>query len=812
MKKKLAMLMIVILVSYVFHSCLDYDLPKQIELEVEGSINLPINTRTVNWGAIVAKYLEKAFSENVEGEEEVKDRVKNIEVYNVNYGQDEQVFCVYIPIDISDSLNPGDHLPDIDALTKNGTKDDPLKIDETVEMPSFNDFAFSYSVDEPIPGLSSPPLVSSFKIPDNFEIKIPYDLPPTLLPVSVGESDFLHAKIKEGYFTVDLDLSSEGNVILTKDQFDFEYYINISQEPDSYSGLGYPFPSDTPDQLSAVRSLKDQHINTEDIKIGGYVTLKPKTGGGYVTIKNPDGDNKVKGPLKIEMNFTKFSEMDWDFRNIAKEMKAAPYSLAPAAKYLNWIEFDRCGVDEVTGEAISGIGIKINFTEIIEGLRMSVESNDDLKFDDIEHKPIHTGNNVFGNNVALKDALKLDLTKYKDEEKQLKFEISLLPYDTGDPDVLHLTDLEVGKALRIKGEANFFQYWIKAEVNMTEALRADDIDGDAYIGTYPDKDKNEPPIDYLEKAKEFIKGFKFKPDVIQTSVYLSGPDETIRSIEAFHPRLSLMAQYNIDGDSFEEKTLIERQNEDLTLAKDNIVLKKNPKFIDSKGRYYRRNLPDGGNPVKELVTIINTLSKLRFEYNVKLPSTIIVEPYMFKEEDEAVPHEISATIIMLIHMELTAGDEEELTGGGKGGLIKYSDMFSKDQIDLLGRNPDKNDPSKPEQDSMFTSLNVGYINFAIDFAGTFFTGGSLYIEKYEKDEEGNVKYKPILFPRGIPVNGSKIGVNITNNNFNIFKNNFINPDFRVEFRSGSTITIPKRMGLTRFTIEAKGKNTLTLDF
>jgi len=811
MQKKLGILMIIISVSYVFYSCLDYSLPEQVELEVEGSINLPVKTATSSWGKILAEYLEKAFSENIEEEEEVKDRVKRIEVYNVNYGQAAQAFCVYIPIDISDSLNPDDHLPDIDALTKQGTEN-PLKIEETVEMSSFDDFTFSCTVKKSLSDyLHNPPGMGTAIIPGNIEIEIPVSV--AFLPPSINSTDFLHAKIQEGYFTMDLDLS-EGNVILTKDQFDFSYDINITQKQPPYTDYpGFTYKSKLSGEPSDLetRSLEGQEINTEEIEIKGTVTLSPKAGGGNVTIQDPEGSNELEGQLKITMNFTRFSEVDWYFGNIAKEMKADSYSLAPAAKYLNWIEFDQCGVDDITGEAISGIGININFTEIIDGLKLSVGSNDDMKFADIEHKPIHTGNNIFGNSVALKDGLRLDLTKYKNDNKKLEFEITLLPSDPNNPDVLHLTDLEVGKPLTLKGEAHFFQHWIKAEVNMTEALRAEGIDGDAYIGTYPDKSKNEPPIDYLGKAKEYIKGFKFIPGVLQTSVYLSGPDETIRSIEAFHPRLSLMAQYT-DGDTFEEKVFIDRQDEGLTLAKDNIVIKDNPDYLDNK-IYKRSYLPPGGNPVEELVTVINAMpGDLRFQYNVTLPATIIVEPYMFIKDDETVPHEISATIIMLIHMELTAGDEEVLTDGSKGSKIIYPDMFSKDQIDILGRNPDKNDPSKPEQDSMFTSLDVGFIRFAVDFAGTFFTGANLFIEKYEKDEEGNVKYKPILFPHGIPVNGSKIGVNITNNNFNIFKNNFINPDFRLEFGSGSKITIPRKMGLTTLTIEAKGKTSVTLDF
>jgi hypothetical protein len=69
-----------------------------------------------------------------------------------------------------------------------------------------------------------------------------------------------------------------------------------------------------------------------------------------------------------------------------------------------------------------------------------------------------------------------------------------------------------------------------------------------------------------------------------------------------------------------------------------------------------------------------------------------------------------------------------------------------------------------------------------------------------------------LFPPGIPMNGWRISVNITNKDLEMVRNNFINPDLRLEFGSGGKVAIPRNIGLTTLTIEAKGKNTLTLDF
>jgi hypothetical protein len=100
---------------------------------------------------------------------------------------------------------------------------------------------------------------------------------------------------------------------------------------------------------------------------------------------------------------------------------------------------------------------------------------------------------------------------------------------------------------------------------------------------------------------------------------------------------------------------------------------------------------------------------------------------------------------------------------------------------------------------------VGYINFSVDFSSAFFTGGRLFIEK------NNDSYKPRLFPEGVRLDGSKIALNIRNKEFEILREYFINPDLRLEFSKGATITIPRVMGLVSVNIEAKGKNTLTLD-
>jgi len=819
MKIKLAMLMFIIPVFFAFHSCLDYSLPEQIQVEAEGSINLPVRIRTSNWGAILAKVLEKAFPSNLEDKMEI-----GVEIYNVNYGQDVQAFCVSIPVKISNSLNPYDYLDDID-LTKLGKKES-LKIEESVDIPSFKDFPINCQIDYPFP-LPLPSNVETFTI--SSPIVIPVISPDEGIPLGASIGDyFLHALVGEGPFDINLDLS-EGDIVPADGEFTKEYAITISQEADTsslgssssepYYGLAY---SDFSDQ-----SLKNQNINRNNIKIGGTVTLRPKAGGGTVTIKNPEGDNKLAGQLNITMDIKEFTEIDinWNATNISDVLKNPdPVSLADVAKYLNWIEFEKC--DDDTGkEPTKGIGINMYFDKIFSGLKLGIVCSE-LPF--TEAKPLEKGNNVFGNTEDLTDPRHLKLTG-NGAVKELNFTITLSPDSDGN--VLKLRNMKTGKAW-ITGEANFFAHWKKAEVNMLEALKLSSNNG-VFKGQFPNE--KDDPID-LSLLDEYIDGFKIMEADILAAAYLSGPDKTINDESLFEdlsllPSLLITAEYTDPSlPNTSPNTLLtvikkDQSNDRLMLEKKHVILedlKDNREYFDVHGSYKYKvpngnekiSLPPDGNSFKFL-DIINTRPKnLVFHYEVTLPDTIEVTQDMFFDEKtkEPVPHDILANIILLMHMKLTAGDKVELTNGKKGGVIKYPGLFDDNPNDLFGREADKNDPTKPEKDSMFTSLNVGYIRLAVDFAGPFFNGGNLFIEKYEKDRDGNVIYKPILFPDGNSVGGRRVDLNINDKKFNIIMDNFIKPDFRLEFESGKSVTIPRNMGLTSVKIEAKGKTSVKLDF
>ncbi|MDR2924160.1 MAG: hypothetical protein LBU85_12580 [Treponema sp.] len=727
MKRKLAMLLFIATVSFVY-SCLDYSLPDQIkiDIETEKAVELPVRIGTGNWGSALIESLQDSL-------------MAGVRILDVNYGQEVQSFCVYAPVDIDNGFDFDDYMKDIDKLTETPA----MKIEQEIDIPAFDQL----ETEIPLPQtLSTPGGITVYDpIPIHFSGEID-----TKNKIS---EEFLHARIEEGVFRIELELS-QGNVRV-EDKFTTQYDIKIKQDPDSsrpggpYSGLDYLSPQD--DLTITERSLNKQNINTNKIVIDGTVTLQPTEN---FTLGGP-----LDGKLKIKMNFTKFAEIDLDFNKISKELKPDPVSLADVAKVLNWIKFNKCAVN-AKGEPLAGIGINVHFTEIIDGLAMSVGC-DDLRFDSTS-KALKTGTNiVFGN----KDDLQLSLANYKNDVKKLQFDIALAP-SGGSKSVLHLTNLEVGKQLHIKGEAKLFQHWTEAEVNMKELTWGT---SHAFTGEYPAS--GEEPIDVSSLFDDFLEGFSFEETDITAAVYLSGPETSAMF------KLEINANYN-NNDSDE---LI---NSDIKFGNAPIVI---DNYLDGEGTYKIGRLPEGGKSVNNLASIINKRPKdLRFNYCLALPDAITVKPDTFNES-------IKAAVMLLIKLKLTAG--------ANGGSIKFpdTDMF-EDTHDLLGREPDKNDPSKPQTNFLFTSLDVDYIKLTVDYSSVFSTGGKLYIEK-----------TPALFPDGIPLNDKSIVCYITGDRFNYFKDNFIVPDFRLEFKPGGTITIPRNIGLVSIKLEAKGKYSTILD-
>jgi len=776
MQKKL--LLFIIFVAFVFHSCLDYTPPEKIELEVEGSFNLPVKTSTSTWASTLIKALGEQFPDDME-------------IYNVNYGQDIQSFCMYIPIGISYSLNPKDYLDKVaSALSKLSNAEAALEINEEITISDLDNFTFSSprAIELPLTGLISP----------DGRILVDYTPPsltfPASLPSSIAgpKSYFLNAFIKEGKFTATM-VNDGGNVILP----DSAITVTITQGRYYYpdvNNLIKEYPGFTASTSGGGQSLLSKEINKKQIDTTVEITLRQ---GETVQLINPSEPALLKAKLKVSIELSKY-DLDWDFSSISNEMQARPLSLADAAKNMNYIEFEKCDVTNEDREPTEGIGINMKLEKLSDKLKsklnMSItcpELNMPVLGAPSTPKLLREGNNVFGNESELKPLLLGN--DNKPGVKELKFAIQIQP--AGNDNILHLEDLEAGEVLSMNGEAKLFQHWTVAEVDMAEALKGRPEADGLKSGVFPNKkaDGGDNYID-LSIINEYIDGFYFKREDVMAMVYLSGPNDTLYSIDS---NLDIVARYNRDeqdAEKYDKLPVLSRNP--VTLEKKHVVLKDNPVFLDRNGSYKFSGMPPYGNPIVRFEEILNTHPKdLSFEYNVTLPPTLPVTRKMF---DGEVENDIAAAIIVKVNFRLVAVKNPS--------KIILPDMFG-DQKDLLGRNT-------PDENSMFTSVNVDHLNFAIDLAGTFFTGGRVFLEKNIKadPEQGIEASKPILFPNGIIVDGSKIGINITNHELDIIRKNLINPDLRLEFVPGAAITIPRNMGLISVTIEAKGKNTLSLDF
>jgi hypothetical protein len=477
----------------------------------------------------------------------------------------------------------------------------------------------------------------------------------------------------------------------------------------------------------------------------------------------------------MNMSIKKIDEMDYYFKNIADtlkdELKCKPVLLTPVAEYLNWISFDKR----------NSIGINLEFEdetrdEIIEALAMSVGC-DALDFNDDPQDLDRS--NMFGNEEKFTLYLK-DNIDNKDPVEELIFDITLYPSGKNN-NVLHLTNLIPGGELRIIGNPKLVLDWPEAQVKTQKILEFSVQEGDElFKGEFPKTEHIDLSIS--DDYNGHFDGFEFMQEHIKASVYLSGPDKMIQSIiSTFQPTLSLTAQYDRKPLSIIPLKLIELDAKRVDIAnnKDYTYKDKNENII-----YRRAELPHTSLENFNFVDILNTRpADLFFKYEVKLPPKINVKPEMFKDDNDKVDPEITVTLILLIHLELKARP---------GAWIKYSDMFNG-QTDLFGRRD-------PKEYSVFNLLDEGSIKFAVNFADAFFTGGNLFIEK-----------KPMLFREGIPVNGKTIVIDILKDDYDFIKENLIDPDFKLEFKEGGKITIPRNIGVTSITIKAKGRGDIPLD-
>jgi hypothetical protein len=101
-------------------SCSELVLPKNVE--VSGTLDIPLNTRVINLNTLYTEAMEKAFTNE-------REETKNLKVYQVDYkGQTIEAFCIYIPIETTEDLNPDHFLKTISIQINDGLSSDPKQV------------------------------------------------------------------------------------------------------------------------------------------------------------------------------------------------------------------------------------------------------------------------------------------------------------------------------------------------------------------------------------------------------------------------------------------------------------------------------------------------------------------------------------------------------------------------------------------------------------------------------------------------------------------------------------------------------------
>jgi hypothetical protein len=95
-------------------------LPKNVE--VSGTIKVPLDVRVTNLNILLNEVMEKTFPSD-------REETKNTKIYQVDYqGQTIETFCIYIPIEMTEDLNPDHFLKIISTQINDGLSAEPKHI------------------------------------------------------------------------------------------------------------------------------------------------------------------------------------------------------------------------------------------------------------------------------------------------------------------------------------------------------------------------------------------------------------------------------------------------------------------------------------------------------------------------------------------------------------------------------------------------------------------------------------------------------------------------------------------------------------
>jgi hypothetical protein len=731
-------------------------------VEVKATLELPIRVVARDWGVAAAETLRKAFYNDVDLDD-VEDPDKlTADVYDVNYaGLEEQAFLLHLHTEMTSSLDPNDYLEDVAEILYKRNKNEEYEIDSTIDPSLLRNINLTTPQNDPI-------LVPSNSFPFSLS-----GMPP--IPLGINNAGFLRAAIETGIITVGVTLRQLNGTALSAASTTF----NIRLEQDdaqegitAYEGLSCNIGP------SNMQSLNSQFINNKPITVSGDVTIT----------LNPDVVLPVPylyAVLSISINVQKIESLDWLIGGIIPEID--PISFVNVTKYINHIVYPA-----------DSIGLQFTFSDMIPGLEMAMEC-DALGLDGsdfqplVKDTPVKLGNNRYGTlwlNYRFPedpedpdeyyDPLPFAPIPLIDPQLNNELQIELVVRGNGGGSVLHLDSQSLEAPLRIKGKASFFQDWESAQLNMKTIIKVGPNEEGEYKGTIPDQKKGEDPLN-LSVLTKYIEGFSFAN--AKANLHVRGPRGAIDRLDE-SPNLYFGAEFVWD-DPTGKKSKEDIYEGKLILEKEGIGI--NEEDLDKEGSYKKEELPHTATSINispEFVKVMdNHPEKLFFNYNLALPDALTVVPEDFDNPDGKLQTSITTTMMILLPLKL-------VVAAPGPGIIRVPEMFDKDSVDLFGRESE-------EEESIFTSIDIEHLSLSIDFVHSFFKGGRLFLER-----EG----EELLFPDGIILDGEKVEIIISGEEYDILKYNLIPPEFRVVFdKPGNSITVPRNIGFDNIKLEAKGK-------
>jgi hypothetical protein len=490
----------------------------------------------------------------------------------------------------------------------------------------------------------------------------------------------------------------------------------------------------------------DHFLKTISIQINDGLSSEPKSISSEPIIVPPILPTYLEADLSEANNLIELPEIE----------------LNEITRYVISIEFKKC--DDTL---LSGIGINLNLSEIVPGVKMTLKC-EELGINDT--KTLELGDNIFGNDTALtgKNALFL---QGPDGVTTLNFEIELKSADTGSSILQIPTDgLTPGDEIILySGEISFFHNWIKASIDMHEAVKGDE----GLTGQFPQD--LEDGFDLSEMGKYFD-GFTFEG--MEARLYISG-----NPISGIEPDLILNARYHDKEDILQEGLLYEGSFE---IDSTPLVLDGN--YISNES-YRRKHLPGLDDNQPEVILEQDTLTNifltmpdsLFFGYEIVLDDIVDVYPeYFIDDPDAPDSSKITPAIMIMIPMHLKATkDDSTITFPGMFGKAK--DLFDRD---------------KPE--TLFSSMDIKTLKMNIVLFDSFFSGGSLFLD-------GDKETAPLLFyPNGIRLGGRKTTVDFNKTQRDIVEKQLIKPNIWFRFKEDDEVIVPKNLGMISIGFEVGG--------